>query len=245
MDKPTPMSLQNHTGLQMSPIHSAQLLEAQRSFRPPSIDTGAADAIRREYVAEADALGSVPAPGTMRGMAKSGAQMLTGMRPQELMDKLGERLAFERTGTRLYEAMIRKCEVADAPGTMTLEQLRHIRDEEAQHAVILVQAIEMLGGDPTAQTPGAVATAVEGMGLVQLIGDPRTTPTQCLHALLIAELADTASWDVLIELAEQSKQTELVARFRQALQNENEHVERVSAAYRAAVLSDAELMTRH
>lgn len=245
MDKPTPMSLQNHTGLQMSPVHSAQLLEAQRGFHPPSADAHAADTIRLEYIREADALGSVPAPGTMRGIAKSGAQALTGMRPQELMDKLSERLAFERAGTRLYDAMIRKCEAAEAPGTITLEQLRYIRDEEAQHAGLLIQAIEMLGGDPTAQTPGAVATGIEGAGLMQLICDPRTTPTQCLHALLIAELADGASWEVLIELAEQSKQTELVVRFGQALQSENEHAERVSAAYRAAVLRDAQLMTRH
>jgi hypothetical protein len=246
MEKSTEMSLRNHTGLQMSPIHARELLAAQKEFQPENQDTEAADLMRRQYIAEGDTLGTVPPPATAKGMAKTGMQAMTGLRPQVLVDKLGERLAFERSGTRLYDAMLRKCEGAGLPPGVTLEQLAHIRDEEAGHAELLAQAIEMLGADPTVQTPDAVATGVEGMGLMQAVNDPRTTPVQCLHTLLIAELADTASWELLIQLAEHCQQVELATRFRNALDAELRHAALVSDWYRSAVLQDVQLAaTRH
>ena len=47
-----------------------------------------------------------PTPEHLKGVAKATAARITGSRPEVLIDKLGERLAFERTGIRLYEAMI-------------------------------------------------------------------------------------------------------------------------------------------
>jgi hypothetical protein len=48
----------------------------------------------------------VPPPTSMKGMAKSALQALKGEKATVLIDKLAERLAFERTGTRLYETLI-------------------------------------------------------------------------------------------------------------------------------------------
>lgn len=245
MQQNTMMSLRNHTGLQMSPRHAQQMLDAQRDFRPATTDPGAADALRTDYYAEAEPLGTIPAPGTARGMAKAGMQVLSGKRPQLLIDKLGERLAFERAGTRLYDAMIRKCtstmQVQTPAFSAPIDELRRIRDEEARHADLLVQAIEMLGGDPTAQTPGAALVGVEGMGLMQVINDPRTSPTQSLHALLTAELSDDAGWELLIEVAEHCQQTELAHRFQAARSEELRHADDVRRWHTQAVLSDATL----
>ena len=47
---------------------------------------------------------------------------------------------------------------------------------------MLVQAMEQLGGDPTAQTPCADVTATASMGLIQVVTDPRTTLAQSLNA---------------------------------------------------------------
>ena len=71
-------------------------------------DGQALSVTRVEYIALADPLGSVPPPATLKGAAKSGAKMLTGNRPQAFIDKLAERLAFERGGTWLYDAVYAK-----------------------------------------------------------------------------------------------------------------------------------------
>lgn len=52
----------------------------------------------------------VPIPGSTKGMVITGHSKLVGQSPEVLIDKLGERLAFECGGTRLYEALIAKVE---------------------------------------------------------------------------------------------------------------------------------------
>src|SRR5687768_4629779 len=100
----------NRTGIDMSPIDSSKTLQgSERSMPTSEGDEGALAAIRADYIREADPVGSVPPPSTLKGALKTGAQMLSGNRAEVLLDKLGERLAFERGGTRLYEALITKC----------------------------------------------------------------------------------------------------------------------------------------
>jgi hypothetical protein len=62
-------------------------------------------------------------------MVSIGLDILKGESPQILLDKLGERLAFERTGARLYDAFITKCEVMldEIEISMTIEDLDDIR----------------------------------------------------------------------------------------------------------------------
>src|SRR5689334_18738306 len=94
----------NRTGLQMSPQDSQRLLETADNMLPA--DPQALAVIRKRYIDEADPLGSVPLPGTVKGALVTGAKLITGQHPQLLLDKLAERLAFERGGTRLYDALI-------------------------------------------------------------------------------------------------------------------------------------------
>ena len=160
-----------------------------------------------------------------------------------------ERAAFERSGTRLYEALITKFQgvqalgqevlvpadqlpafdgAAAAPGSVMgeapLQTLMRIRNEELEHFRMLGMAIEKMGGDPTAQTPCADVTATASMGILQVVTDPRTTLAQCLNAVLTAELTDNAGWELLIQLAEDAGETELAGRFLGALSQEQEHL---------------------
>jgi hypothetical protein len=243
----TAMSPSNRTGAQASPIDAeAQLAVPPRLRDPRWFADSDADEMRGSFVSEADALGSVPVPATAKGMAKAGLQALRGNRAQVLIDKLAERLAFERGGVRLYDQLITKCEALTAAGSTIamppLDGLTSIRGDEAAHAQLLVEAIESLGADPTAQTPGADVVGVQSMGLMQVLSDPRTTPTQCLCALLTAELTDNAGWELLSELARDSGQSALAERFAQALQHEAEHLRRIKAWHAEAVLGEHSLM---
>jgi ferritin-like protein len=188
----------NRTGVQSNLQQAEEMLEAVRAISPTAAGDGLGldppsglAEVRLSYIAEADAVGSVPPPKTLKGAVKSAIKMTTGKRPQALTDKLAERLAFERSGLRLYEALIVKYQAyCDELGQIPLARIEEIRDEEARHFSLLRQAIQDLGGDPTAQTPAADIAGVESMGLAQVLTDPRTTFAQSLHTIVVAELTD-------------------------------------------------------
>jgi len=207
----------NHSGMDISPT-ADEMLENTELTEPRGDEREAAK-VRAQYGSEADPVGTLP--------QAEGPLML-------LMDKLGERLAFERSGTRLYDALMVKCKAAGAK--IPAKELQHIRDEEAMHFALCGAAIQSLGGDPTEQTPCADVAGVEGMGLMQVLTDPRTTVPQALHAILVAEMTDNAAWEELIELAQPMGNDDLVARFQKAQANEAEHLEKVRAWYKAATM---------
>jgi rubrerythrin len=211
----------NRSGMVMAEDGGEKMLENIELTKPPRGDEKDLAKIRLEYAKEADPVGTIPEP-QQSGMA--------GV----LMDKLGERMAFERSGVRLYDALMVKCN-----GSKLMKDIRHIRDEEATHFALVGAAIQSLGGDPTAQTPGADVAGVEGMGLMQVLTDPKTTVAQALHAILVAEMTDNAAWDELIELTTQAGNDDLVARFTKARDEEREHLEKVQGWYKAATMSAA------
>lgn len=239
----------NRTGAAMAEDGVRAMLEANERWAPiEPIDTTLADADRGVYVIESDAVGSIPPPATIHGMLKTGFDKLLGERPEVLMDKIGERIAFERSGTRLYDALIVKYETlveggqmpdlpvpldagdADVPAT-----LERIRAQEHEHFLMLSEVMTSLGGDPTAQTPCADVTGVASMGIMQVVTDPRTTFAQSLNAVLIAELADNAGWELLISLAEQAGETDIAQKFQRAMAEEEEHLVTVKAWLTALV----------
>lgn len=240
--KQQPSMGMNRTGVQMSPVESSDMISGMPpSMTPatPGDDSALAD-VRSNYIADADPIGSVPIPGTVKGAITTGASMLTGDQPQLLLDKLGERLAFERTGTRLYDALITKFDtLQDNTTSMTMADLQKIRQDEARHFAIIADAIETLGGDPTSQTPCADLAGVESMGLMQAVTDPRTTMAQCLHAILVAEMTDNAGWEMLIALAEDQKQHSLITDFSVALDEERAHLMQVRSWFEEATLGRA------
>lgn len=241
MKEQTPTGM-NRTGTQMSPFDAG----AMQSPVPPSMmpatpgDESALAEMRSNYINEADPVGSVPIPGTVKGAITTGMSALTGNQPQLLLDKLGERLAFERTGTRLYDALITKFDaMQDNSTSMTLADLQQIRQDEARHFAIVAEAIESMGGDPTSQTPCADLAGVESIGLMQVVTDPRTTIAQSLHAILVAELADQAGWEMLIALAQDNSQSAMVTDFNVALAEERTHLQRVQQWFEEATIGKA------
>jgi hypothetical protein len=234
----------NKTGVQMSPMDSSEMLEGLEQFGPQA-DADREDLrVRMAYADATEGLGSVPVPGTFKGMMKSGADMIGGSRPQVLVDKLGERLAFERAGVRLYDTLLAKCSAATdtvALSAADRESLGRFRDEEAQHAQILVSALETLGADPTAQTPCADLVGVQGMGLIQAMNDPRTSLVQSLNVMLSAELLDNSGWELLIELAGAAGHDEIARRCTMAATQEAEHLDVLRDMVRQMVLRDASL----
>jgi hypothetical protein len=232
----------NRTGVQTSPLATAAMERGMESFLPPASDAREDMRVRREYADATDGLGSVPPPGTIKGMAKSGIDMLSGSRPQVLIDKLGQRLAFERGGTRLYDTLLVKCDAADS--TLPPEDvamLRRFRDEEAEHFMLVVQALEGLGADPTAQTPSADLVGVEAAGLVQAMNDPRTSLVQSLNVMLDAELIDNAAWEMLIELARDLGHDRIADSFALAATQEAEHLTQVRALVARLSKEDASM----
>lgn len=254
----------NRTGAALSPLGVQAMTEAADALSPVMpIDTTAADAERLTYINEAEAVGSIPPPASMKGVLKAGMAKMKGGAPSIFMDKIGERIAFERGGTRLYEALITKYEGVQAlgqdvlvpasqlpvpdgappisadAGESPLQTLQRIRAEELEHFRMLGEAMVKMGGDPTAQTPCADVTATAAMGILQVVTDPRTTLAQCLNAMLTAELTDNAGWELLVQLAEDAGEADLAGRFLGALAQEQEHLAIVKGWLTALVTQGA------
>jgi hypothetical protein len=257
----------NRTGSGLNPGDTKLMLAAVRELSPPSpISTRQSEMERLSYLKEADSIGSIPSPvSRATGAMKKVAAKLQGVSPNMFLDKLGERIAFERAGTRLYDAIIAKyvalidndgdplpaattvrpnasVDAGDGDSVQTretgLETLHRIRSEELAHFRMLCDVARELGADPTAQTPCADVIATASMGLLQVIADPRTTLAQSMNALLTAELTDNAGWELLTELATEAGQDAIAERFSQALAAEQEH-EAIVTSWLKTLVTDA------
>jgi rubrerythrin len=207
----------NRTGIARAADRARSMVEGAARANPSSSDIGAFVETHKDYIEHADAVGSMP--------PVSGGEELV---PPLLMDKLGERLAFERTGVRLYDGALLKLEAGGSfDGGPSRDDLETIRDQELEHFGLLEEAIEDLGGDPTAVTPAANLVATEAAGIVGVVADPRAGLPEVLHALLLAELADNAGWEQLIELCHQTGQENWAERFTRCSQEEEEHLRSV------------------
>lgn len=207
----------NHTGIALHPEYALEMVQGAAEFGPTS--SGGAEQIAANRVRVAKL--SNPAA-TMPAAPGVATERLP------LLDKLGARLAFERMGTRLYEALASK---HDAYGTFrggpSRDDLVHIRDEELRHFALCQQIIMQLGGDPTVLTPCANIQATASRGVGDVLVDPRTNLVECLDAILIAELADHASWEQLLPLISAIGDKTIEARVREAERTEAEHLAKV------------------
>lgn len=231
----------NRTGIQTSPLDEREL-ERAAAAHPP---TSAADAaelrrVRLEAAQASEPVGTMPPPATLKGVAKSAISLLKGKSPTLFLNKLGERLAFERGGVRLYAAVIDKLPAfGSVAGAPTAAELRVIQAEELRHVDVVRRAVEALGGDPTAMTPAADLGGVAATGLFQVACDPRAQLADSLQALLVAELADNDGWTLLLELARGLGQAEMVTEFMRCADAERIHLARVRGWLTALVMQDA------
>jgi hypothetical protein len=213
---------ENRTGAGRDPSKAA--LFAGGGWQPtPAAPGDPADLekVRASYDQDAEPVGTLapPVPEPDGGGSR---------RLPALLDRLGERMAFERTGIRLYEMLVTKLESGASPiGTADAVTLRRFREDELRHVRILWECLVGMGADPTVQTPGADLAGVKIAGLVQLIADPRTTFAQSIEAMLLAELADLEGWRLATAMAGTAGREDLAAVFRRAMADEEVHVERL------------------
>jgi hypothetical protein len=238
--KPTDLGM-NKTGVSMSPIDTPRMLDAAMAV--PVLPEGAGEVLnmRRAYAAAApEPIGSMPPPVTPKGMAATAMHALMGHKATVLLDKMGERLAFERTGTRLYDTLMVKVVGGATPGIGPRPaDLEELRADELRHFQLVQRHLVRLGADPTVQTPCADLAGVQAMGVLQVLSDPRTTLSQCLNAILTTELADTAGWELLAKLAREAGEQDMATEFEQAHLAEQEHDVRVKQWLTELVMTDA------
>ena len=92
------------------------------------------------------------------------------------------------------------------------------------------------------QTAGAIA----GGDLTRRVpeGDPRTevgSLSQSLNAMLVAELADNAGWEMLIALVREAGHDRIATDFEKALVQEQDHLQKVKGLLESAVKADAQM----
>lgn len=232
MTHKTPQS-ENLTGITSNPEGAKDMVDAAAQFPPTSTGSKVmADKVRidcaREIGEDNLGYGSVPKPVGLTGKAQAAIAGLLGKRPTLMFDKLGERLAFERMGVRAYEMLISKHEAFGGfDGGPSRQDLLEILNEEHRHFAMLEDVITRLGGDPTAITPSANASATAGAGIMKVIADPRTSLVQSLEAILVAELADHEGWNALIYVARTADRDELVTLFSEAKRREEQHLAKI------------------
>ena len=92
----------NRTGIMLNPALSAELIDGiQEALPNPDGDGADLAASRADYVQDSLTIGSLPT--ILADETDTDTQTLGEGELSLLLDKLGERLAFERQGTRLYE----------------------------------------------------------------------------------------------------------------------------------------------
>src|SRR3569833_2233443 len=213
----------NRTGARMSPALSEEMEKGaeEGGYTSPG-DEHALEQIRGDGQPRPP-MGSPPAP--VKGIALAVLEAVKGIMAAVLLDMLGERLAFVRTGTRLYEGLLTKFDVFGTwEGGPTRDELQMFHDEEMAHYRLACEAIEKMGGDPTAITPSADMVGVTSEGIVKVVADARSNLAESLEAVMVAELADNEGWEMLIGLTRSFGQDELAERFERALEEEQTHL---------------------
>lgn len=226
---------ENRTGVMTSPELTRELIAGAKEGKPTS--KGDTNAIAEQSSSYANAQGALGSPPRSAVGAKGEKAAAAAM--PVLLDMLGDRIAFERGGTRLYESLIRKAETSGVAAPM-IKDLKHILSEELEHFLMLSEIITALGGDATLQTPSADVSGVISHGVMQVVADPRTTFLQSLQAILSAELTDNDGWQMLKEFfAAQGYEAE-AKKCAKALEEEQEHLVKVRTWIKALLQSESE-----
>ena len=145
----------NRTGVAAALHRAAQMITAVEEFPPTSEGNGRAiAAVRVQYAQEGADEGAENHPAVVEETPL-------------LMDKLGERLAFERSGTRLYEALSKP-----GLGSLKVDPPRRIRShlERRAGAFPMLEIHQVSRGDPRAHPR---PTCTDGIARVrQVLGIP-------------------------------------------------------------------------
>ena len=149
-------------------------------------------------------------------------QKLAGTNVSRVIDLLNERLTFERSGVKLYDKILERMR-SDPQAALMVEQMQEHRDEEKEHEEWLEKQIRALGGDARSPSEKSILVRAESQGIEHVIERDAQLPHD-FHALLIAELADNAGWDLLVQLADEVGDRDAKKEFKKRLHEEEEHL---------------------
>jgi rubrerythrin len=150
------------------------------------------------------------------------------------IDKLCERLAVEQAGVRIYETVLAK--LSDPAVTKILQKFQR---DEARHRDLLAAYLERSDvPESMRDTPSARVAKLEGESYLRLI-DEVDAPQHLLNILLTVELTDENAWELLINLARDHAESELVETFAECLANEKTHLRQIRGM--VAEMSRAEI----
>jgi bacterioferritin (cytochrome b1) len=151
-------------------------------------------------------------------------QKLAEYNKAKLIDLLNERLAFERSGVKLYDRILQKMkESGDKAILRMLDDMQEHRDQEKEHEEWLEAQIRSLGGSAHASTEHSELVTRESKGIEEVVMSDPELP-HLIHALLAAELVDNAGWDLLVQLANEAGDRESKKEFKKRLHHEEEHL---------------------
>jgi hypothetical protein len=229
----------NRTGSARSPDDARAVVEGAGAGVPAaSLDASELARARSAEARAAQPVGQPPQAGRADGADGLDAEEVARMQTEQgtlLLDFIGERLALERTGVRLYEALLAKLDAAERyPGRPARAEVALLRDQMLAHFHLLTNAVERLGGDPTAVTPAADVMGNVANGLVQAITDPRTTFPQGLRLLVAGELIAKDAWEMLVDITERVGLPDLAQQFQRAADEDEEHLAAVRTWLRRA-----------
>lgn len=144
--------------------------------------------------------------------------------PDKVFDLLNERLTFERAGVKFYDRILEvmRADPNDNIQRMLKEMQEH-RDEEKEHEEWLEAQIRACGRDAHAETEKSRQVTRESKGIEDVVMSEAELP-KLFHALLVAELADNAGWDLLVELADDAGDSEAKREFKKRLAHEAQHM---------------------
>jgi bacterioferritin (cytochrome b1) len=143
----------------------------------------------------------------------------------KVVNVLLARLNFERTGVKLYDSIIDKLSLRnDEDAQRVLSTLQEHRDEEKEHEEWLEEQVRSLGGDAHGSSDLSELETRESKGIEEIIIDGDNDIMHNFHALLAAELADNAGWDLLVQLADEAGDREARRQFKKRLHEEEEHL---------------------
>jgi rubrerythrin len=142
---------------------------------------------------------------------------------RKLLEFMSEFLAVEKGGIQLYTAAAKRSTDPEIKGVY-----ENFLSQTENHARILTEAIEELGGDPSYMSPGAVAQEKLAKAMLSLEVPKELRELKDAELLLLAETKDHMDWEFLDKISskvEQSTRELLRGIVSQVEDEEDEHLE--------------------
>ncbi|RYZ37699.1 MAG: hypothetical protein EOO72_10345 [Myxococcaceae bacterium] len=169
------------------------------------------------------------APSALRKRMSGALQSLKGAKTALFVDRLCERLSFEKTSSRLYASLLLK---THALGTYTggpsSERLLELHNQELEHQALVREGLLRFGIPTSLRTPSGDVADSQSRALIQAVDAPGTSLLEALRATLVSELINNAGWAVLVDLAAELGPSDLEQSFREVLLAESRHLTEVT-----------------